>query len=354
MTFSKKGNRAMNSWRYGMMLFLGLVVLVQGCSQSGSHKATSETDRLQKTVSDLQSQLAQAKQTLSGYEDENKRLAAELQSAGRKEGTAEQKGLERSSEGGMQTKGPENRAGDGEGRIRLMGAKALAEFRAEQLSKRLDKLNKDLDLKEQELVTIRENAETKDEEVANLSRQIKELQDADRTRTSELQGKLDSIGKELAERSTAMDKLKQELGEKTELLNALKSAVTDAAKLKSNAETEVTRLQSELTKAAGQADAAGKQTAQLKHELEQLQNQAVRTREDIDQCREQSEELRAEAESSKQESQKLKAELSELSKKAQVAESAPPAAEEEHPSALDNLLEGKQSAGKSDRPSGLY
>jgi chromosome segregation ATPase len=337
-----------------MMLFLGLVVLLQGCSQSTVDKSTSETDRLQKSVEDLQSQLAQAKQALSNYEDENKRLAADLQAAGGTERMAEQGALEQSPEGRVQAKGPENKEGDEEGRISLMGAKALAEFRAEQLSKRLDKLNKDMNLKEQELATIRQNAEAKDQEVASLSVKIEELQEADRTRTSELQAKLDAIEQELAERSIAMGKLKQDLDEKTELLTALKSAVADAAKLKSNAETEVTRLQSDLTQAAGQADAVGKQAGQLRRELEQLQNQAFRSREDIEQCRQQYEQLHAEAESSKQESQKLKAELSELSKKVQVAESAPPAAEEESPSALDNLLQGQQSAGQSDRPSGLY
>jgi chromosome segregation ATPase len=151
-----------------------------------------------------------------------------------------------------------------------------------------------------------------------------------------------------------MGRLKQELDEKTELLHALKNAVTDAAKLKSNAEIEVTRLQSELTQAANHADAVGKQAGQLRRDVEQLQNQAVRTREDIDQCREQSEQLRAEAESSRQESQRLKAELSELGQRLQAAEPTPPAAAEEHPSTLDHLLQGPQSAGTSSRPSGLY
>jgi chromosome segregation ATPase len=344
----------MNSWRYGIMIFLGLVAILQGCSQSGIDKATSESDNLQKSIADLQSQLTQTKQSLSRFEDENQRLTAELQAAGVKSNMAEQRALEKSSQGRVQTKGAELKGTDEESRIGLMGAKAIAEFRAEQLRKRLDKLSKDLDLKEQELVAIRQNAETKDKEVASLSGQIQELQEADRTRTSELESKLDRISKELAERSTAMGRLKQELDEKTDLLHALKNAVADAAKLKSNAEIEVTRLQSELTQAASQADAVGKQAGQLRRDVEQLQNQAVRTREDIDQCREQSEQLRADAESSRQESQRLKAELSDLGQRLQAAEPTPPAAVEDHPSALDNLLQGPQSAGTSSRPSGLY
>jgi chromosome segregation ATPase len=345
---------AMNSWRYSMMILIGLVAILQGCSQSGVDKATSESEHLQKSIADLQSQLTQAKHSLSSLEDENQRLAAELQAAGVKIKMVEQRTLEKSSEGRTQTKGSEFKGSDEESRIGLMGAKAIAEFRAEQLSKRLDKLSKDLDLKEQELVAIRKNAEAKDKEVASLSRQIEELQEADRTRTSELESKLDRIGKELADRSTAMGRLKQELDEKTELLHTLKNAVADAAKLKSNAEIEVTRLQSELTQAADQTGAVGKQASQLRRDLEQLQNQAFRTREDIDQCREQSEQLRAEAESSRQESQRLKAELSELGQRLQAAEPTPPAAEEEHPSALDHLLQSPQSAGTSGRPSGLY
>ena len=344
----------MNSWRYSMMIFLGLVAILQGCSQSGIDKATSESETPQKSVTDLQSQLSQAKQSLAKFEDENQRLAAELQAAGVKSNLAEQRVVEKSSQGRVQTKSSELKGTDEESRIGLMGAKAIAEFRAEQLSKRLDNLSKDLNLKEQELVAIRKNAEAKDKEVASLSRQIQELQEADRTRTSELESKLDSIGKDLTERSTAMGRLKQELDEKTELLHALKNAVADAAKLKSNAEIEVTRLQSELTQAANQADAVGKQSSQLRRDVEELQNQAVRTREDIDQCREQSEQLRAEAESSKHESQRLKAELSDLDQRLQAAEPTPPAAAEDHPSALDNLLQGPQSAGTSSRPSGLY
>jgi chromosome segregation ATPase len=344
----------MNSWRYSMMIFVGLVAILQGCSQSGVDKATSKSEHLQKTIADLQSQLTQAKQSLSSLENENQHLVAELQAAGVKANMAEQRALEKFSERRMQAKGSEFKGGDEGSRIGLMGAKAIAEFRAEQLSKRLDKLSKDLDLKEQELVAIRKNAEAKDKEVASLSRQIEELQETDRTRTSELESKLDKIGKELAERSTAMGRLKQELDEKTELLHALKNAVADAAKLKSNAEVEVTRLQSELTEAANKADVVGKQAGQLQHDLEDLQNQAVRTREDIDQCREQSEQFRAEAESSTKEIKRLKAELSELGQRMQAAEPTPPAAEEEHPSALDRLLQSPQSAGTSSRPSGLY
>ena len=78
----------MNSWRYSMMIFLGLVAILQGCSQSGIDKATSESETPQKSVTDLQSQLSQAKQSLAKFEDENQRLAAELQAAGVKSNMA--------------------------------------------------------------------------------------------------------------------------------------------------------------------------------------------------------------------------------------------------------------------------
>lgn len=350
----KTENLPMKSSHCSMMILAGLVLFLLGCGQSQVDKTTGETERPQKSVEDLQSQLAQARQTVTTYESENQRLSAELQAASVKEKMAKQ-GASKTIPGGQkQVTGTELGEGDEESRIGLMGAKALAEFKAEQLSKRLDKLSKDLDLKEQELVAIRQNAEAKDKEVASLSRQIEELQQADRTRTSDLQSKLDGIGKELADRSAAMDKLKQELDEKTELLNTLKNAVADAAKLKSNAEIEVTRLQSELTQVTNQADAAGKQAGQLRSDLEKLQNQEVRSREEMDQCREQSEQLRAEAESSKQESEKLKAELAELGQRLQAVEHTPPAGEEEHASDIDSLLQGPKPANSPKLPSGLY
>ena len=152
----KTENLPMTSSHYSMMILVALVFILLGCGQSQVGKTTGETGDLQKSIADLQSQLAQARQTVTTYEGENQRLSAELQAASVKEKMAEQRASENIPEGQMEARGTGLGEGDDESRIGLMGAKALAEFKAEQLSIRLGKLSKDLDLKEQELVTIRQ------------------------------------------------------------------------------------------------------------------------------------------------------------------------------------------------------
>lgn len=222
------------------------------------------------------------------------------------------------------------------------------------MRKRIDELSKDLELKEQELAAIKRDGKAKDNQVADLSRQIESLQATDKTRTSELQAKLEKIGKDLEERSSAADRLNRQLAENTELVKTLKNSVADARKLKSNAENEVNRLQSELAEATRQAEAAVKQADQLRNNVGELQNQAVRSQEELHHCRQQSEALAADAKHSKQKSRNLQAKLTKLSRRLKAGKNASSAGEEENPSPIESILQGSKASGKSSQMPGLF
>ena len=181
---------------YSVMIFLGLALVLQGCGESKVENNTSQTEQLKKSVANLQLQPDRARPALSTREDRNKPLVKNMRSPDKQEAMANQGAAEKLTEDRTETRELAAEESRGEGRIALMGAKAVAGSKAQQLSKRLDKLSKDVELKEQELATIKRDAEAKDNEVATLSRQIESLQAADKARISELQAKLEKIEKE--------------------------------------------------------------------------------------------------------------------------------------------------------------
>lgn len=390
---------------YGTILIAAVALICQGCGENRIDKSASQTQPAQQLVSDLQSTLAQARGNLEREKERNLELMERVQVLLDKLKETEGRiSVQQPAE-------PAKAADPGEKkRIELMGAKALAEYRAEQFRRRLDQLNRDLDLKESELEAIRQNSSKKDLEVSELRRNIEELQEADKNRTGQLNAKLEQITRDLEERTQAATRFKKDLDEKTELLAALKNAVSDATKLKANAEAEIARLSADLREALTQLEASQSQVAQYQHELmlaknslEQAQidtdrlrqevgnwqNETERSRNETEQMgqtaesykkqaeqfwgesersRQENEQLRTEmerarqeivlfrveADRARQEANELKVQVSELGGKLQTLEAKLQPPDDGRPSSIDLLLENPKSEGARGPTSNLY
>lgn len=406
----------MNSLRYCLLaLAYALVLLFQGCSQPQGQGTGSAPDLLKARdlVSELQSQLAEARKDLAKQHAQNGELIERVQSVMDKLKEAEkdrdrEREERKAAEARKQVQEEATRSASASGisdpvRIKLMGAKALAEFRAKQLSERLDKLGKDLEAKEQELKTIREDAKNKDEEVQTLTKRMDELRATADAKTAELSGRIEKVTKELSQRSAEAKQLEDQLNEKTGLLDALKNAVGDAGRLKARAEAEGARLKKELDETQKQLEAKtqeseqrGKQveelrqgltnadqqieqlnaaTAKLRNRVEQLQaaqeqggqeigqlraewerskQEAEQYRSEADRAREEVVQFRVEAERQKKIAEGLQARASEMAAKLQEYEKAAQAAQapqEEGPSTVDRILQAPTAGGEPTGPS---
>jgi chromosome segregation ATPase len=173
----------MNALGFRLILLLILAFLAQGCGEDQVEKSrpkpSTGTDRIEKEraasptnqdiILDLKSRLMVSREELDRQKTENRNLQDRLESVTRKlhavESEAEKLRADLSKAAPRSSKSFPDR-------VNLMGAKALAEFKAKQLSQRVEKLSQDLESKESELAGIRENALQKEQAVAKLTKKI--------------------------------------------------------------------------------------------------------------------------------------------------------------------------------------
>jgi chromosome segregation ATPase len=359
--------------RYALLLLGALLLACQGCGSVSTEQPQPDKGQAKQSVFDLHAQLAQARDEVQREQERAAGLQAQIQSLTQKT-TELQAELDKARTGRPKPEAtksqPTSTRSTDPGRIQLMGQKALAEYKADQLSHQLDDLSKDMDRKETELESIRQTAQAKEKEVALLRQQIDKLQAAEQSRTAELSARIDEATKQLEARSAEAKRLKQEVDEKTELLNALKNAVTDAGQLKSAAESENARLQTDLEDAKTKIESLTQLANQWKEEAdrrgdetEKAAQESVQKGQEADQWRAEAERFRAMAEASAKDVQELKAKAEELIGRLQAmegeAESEEPqgaaqAPQETGPSAVDHLLKGpKAQEGAAPQPN-LY
>jgi len=363
----------MNLAPYGVILLSGLaIVFLQGCGGSPPQPA-AEKEQGQSVISTLQSQLAQAHDAVQREQARNEELIVQVQSLTAKlkqaqNDLAKSAKIDRKSATSPVGEARKKGAPD-ESKIQLMGEKAIAEHRAAQLRRRLDELSKDLDRKESEMAAIRQKAQSKETEVEQLRQQIEKLQAADRSRTAELNTRLEQITRDLENRSSEVKKLKQEVDSKGDLLDALKNAVADAGKLKATAENEVTRLRAEMAEMSNQLETAKAVAEQNKTLAEQNRSIAEQNKSVAEQWQQEAEQFRMKAEAaekdlqsqrekaqaSEKELQDLKAQTEELNSRIQALEREPEGeAEQPGPSRIERLLKGPQAQETPESKSSLY
>ncbi|HTY24844.1 MAG TPA: hypothetical protein VMC85_17065, partial [Desulfomonilaceae bacterium] len=257
----------MKSLLHRSLLLVAAMLVLHGCGETPVEKKPLEATEAQKTVAELQSELARSERQLLKARQETNELQRKLQT------------LE--SAPSKEAARPMEKITPDEKRIELLGAKAIAEYQVDQLSRRLDELTKNLNLKEKELEAIRQTAGQRESEVEALRKTVEELQAKDQKRTTELTSRLDKMTQELQQRSADAQRFKHDLDDKSELLNSLKNAVGDASKLKSQAEAEANKLRAELQEATTRLDVAERTVEQNRGVIERMQAQDTESRQHI-------------------------------------------------------------------------
>jgi len=411
----------MNLLRYSAIFLLALALIPQGCGDRRPGPQTSaDLEQANRMVADLQAKLKQVQDSLGQQRSQNDELIGRLQQL--MEGISEsdkrrekefdmirKSAEDRGQESGRTGSGRSEALGDQQ-RLALIGAKALAEFKAKQLDLRVDELKKDLDRKEAELRELTDAAQDKDLQVQKLNKQLKELQASEAKRTAELDSRLEQISKDLSDQSAQSKQFKQELDEKSELLAALKNAIGDSARLKSAAEHQISLLQTQLTettklletsKAAAEqqsqeltntqrqlaqaleeverwrtlteqaqqdSEASGQQIDQYKAAMEPTQQAGSQLKVLVDRSKQETEQLRSElerareetvafrvdAERAKQEAEQFKAQVAELAKKLQAAQPRTEGDDRTKLSTVDKIIEGTPTDEEQASPSHLY
>jgi chromosome segregation ATPase len=324
-----------------VILIVGSMMVLQACGDSQVDKLRMEADQRGKQVADLQAQLAQTREALARQQDEKSQLGDQLSSLQLKI-----RELEAQAQKKVEAARTEAKEAPDAGKIGLLGAKAVAEFRAQQLSKRLDKLSADLDKKEQELVKINQISKQKDLELTKLKERIEKLQAADQNRVGELQAKLENISKELEQRSSVATQSQQELKEKSDLLVTLKNAVTDATKLKAASEAEAERLRTELGQITKQLETTKARAAADSQDLQDCAAWAEKAAKELKNQQAAMQQYKGETERLQKEGEQLKSALAELNNKIRAAEAA-----QEQGSPIDRILESPKAGASAGSPS---
>jgi chromosome segregation ATPase len=339
----------MNAFHVCLSLVIGASLLLQGCGKSAEERIAEIEKRNRAAVSTLEAKLDKSGDKLSAEKEKNTELLAEVQRLkGEVRELEEKVSAQTAAQSSVAAEPASPPAGadlNPEDRVGLMGAKALSDFKAKQLSQRLDKLTKDLEAKEAELKKIRDNAQKKEAEVSKLAQALERLQAEDAKRTEEVTGKLDALSKDLSARTEDAKRFKQELDEKSEFLAALKSSVSDCGKVRSLAETESQRLQSELTQTSTKLKTAEQQLTQAQQDLENYKALQAEMSNQIEQWSTAAYQFRQKQDAANQEVAGLKKKVTEL--QAQLGAGQSPREEVDSP--IDQLLEGPTEK----KPTGL-
>ena len=328
---------------YGRVVLLSLVVLLLGCDKAAVEKPGTGADPSKILISGLESQLAEVRKDLARQQDQNTELMGRVQSllkkVAEKDGQLEEFIVESRKNNAAQR--PRSSGGGKKdlSRIKLIGAKALAEHKAEELSKRLDTLSRDLEQKERDLNSIRHIERQKDAEVRNLTKKISQLQAENDARSAELNRKMEQITEDLNKRSASLQEFKSELNEKSELLETLKNAVSDAGRLKKAAEEEVERLTSTLTETNTQLEAAREDAKQQRQTVAQLTTELERIKQESAGWMHEAQQIRGQAKQLQDEINSLSTRSADIQKQFQSARQA---AERSRQEAEQYRLEGER------------
>lgn len=315
-------------------LLAALMCAVQACSQVDTEQYEKKLQAASEQVNQLREELAAARDQLAEQENRNRALTEQVESL-------KQRLQKPAPRRGGRSGGPE-----AEARIKLLGARALAEHRAEALGKRLDRLKEDLKQKEEALESIRSEAREKGVEVEELQTRLRSLQEAEGARSAELKQRLDAIRSELEERSKVSNQLRRQVKRNEELVETLNRAVADARQLKEKAEADVERLIEERTRLSEQVEEA-------QAEIERMQDLAERSRAEISRCTEEVESLRTALIQREEQIAKLRETIESIAAQPQAAPGRDQAAAEaqqptSEPSTLDMLLRGPQRVEESE------
>ncbi len=325
--------------RFNYLLAIVLMVspIICGCGSSG--KQGSATEQTQQLITGLRSELEQARKELDSQTELNRSLEDQVQSLAGKLDEIEKQVPQNASTLDSQATSSSG-ALDSQSRVALMGAKALAEFKAEQLSAKLEKLTKESLAREGELVKSSESLESLSGQISQLKNSLQEKTEQFDSIVRGKTAQINQLGLEVKNLTEQITDFRQDVSEKDELLVTLKKAWSDATQLKTAAESDVSRLKTELETMARQsatykeaAERGSQEATFLKAELEQA-------RERLDSTTAQLEKLTNENLLSNTEIERLKAHSANLANKLYALERAAGVDSENFVTSLDRIMSG--------------
>jgi chromosome segregation ATPase len=338
-----KGEPRMKTLKLFSILCLFLSMALQSCGGKTDQASTSGTDKTSRKSASLESDLKFTEARLSSLESENKELTAsnemlleklkELQDAAQREtvGDASDRTADKET-GGLSN----------QNRIALIGAKAIAEFKAEQAVRRLESLTSDLSKRDDDLKRALVDLEIVSQEREGLKKEFESLKADSRNTQSQMGDTLSKLEARLAEKSDLVSKLEAELNDKEELLNTLKKAWSDATQLKSNAEDRLSQINNNFNECQNQV-------AQMKGLLDQSQTQSTRVtaefeglKKELESSNLQNRQLQSDGESYLKQIRELKETLAASVDKKQLELPASGGVDKSH-SIIDRLLESAGS-----------
>lgn len=330
----------MKTLRLFPILLILISTALQSCGGKSDQIPSSSLNSGAGQSSNIETQLKKAKDKISSLEAENRDLQdsnrivsdklKELQDAAEKEA----RGVSPESATGSSASGISEQA-----RIALMGAKAIAEFKAGQAERRVESLTSELAKKEDDLKASLENLEATSKENLQLKAQLETATNEADQKESELQQTIDKLESTLSERAATISKMEAQLKEKEDLLNTLKKAWSDATELKSSVESQLSQLNTKLTECQNQSNQAKTSLDQEKLETNRLGAELENLKKNLALCQTQSQALKAQAENYFQQIGDLKEKNSQLSK--QIQESRPVGGPTQKPSSIiEKLLDG--------------
>jgi chromosome segregation ATPase len=305
----------MNRRLCAALAIIGSLFLLQGCVGTDTNDLRPRLKSAKSEIARLESELTAARERIAREEKAAQTLAAELDSMRNELAQVKM----RAQRGEAARKAADKRREQTEkadmSKIGLLGAKALAEYRAKKLSERLDVLKKDLEKKEKELSRIRQEAQAKDREVAALGKRVEEFRQGQQTRAAELANRLEAMNREIAARSEESQRLKNELDDKTGLLQTLKNAAADSSRLKADAEQKIVELKAQLIETEKRLQAElGEKNSRLQARLAEAEKATEAARNDAKVCRQETEQLKSTVERWRKEIQAINVEADRLRK----------------------------------------
>lgn len=327
----------MSRFNYLLVLILMVSPIIYGCGSGG--KQNSATDQSQQLIKGLRSELDQTRKELETQKDLNANLEDQVQSLTSKLDEIEK---DVSANPHQQDSHVVSSSGalDSQSRVALMGAKALADFKAEQLNARLEKLTKESQTREAELARSVENAQLLTGEVAELKKTVQEKADQLSGLTTQKTLQINQLSTEVKNMTQQLADFRQDITDKEELLVTLKKAWSDATQLKGAAEADVTRLKAEL-------ETTNKQLAVYKESAERGTQEAAFFKVELDQALERLDSATAQLEKltnenilSNTEIERLKSHSAALANKLYALERAAGVDSENFATSLDRIMSG--------------
>lgn len=252
------------------ILFLFVSLALQSCGGKTDQASTSATDKTSRTPASLESELKLTEARLSSLESENMELTASNKMLLEKLKELQEAAL-RETGGGLSDRTPDNEnvGLSNQNRIALIGAKAIAEFKADQALRRMESLTSDLSKRDDDLKKALVNFEIVSQEREGLKREFESLKADSMNTQSQMEDTLSKLEARLAEKSDLVSKIEAELNDKEQLLTTLKKAWSDATQLKNNAEERLSQINNNFNECQNQV-------AQMRGLLDQSRTESTR------------------------------------------------------------------------------